>query len=674
MPASFVRRPVSPLHFEPLQPDLDDIICLGSDVEETSEQHRHKRRRVEEAGLQYLRGKSLYIASARLRGPFPDDWRNPFASKRRRIEVIDIASESESEGHRNPAQAALLQGHDIPTRKPIHPPELKVPPADEQYHFTTVNTNSNIDSQNSFVTATSEAPPQPGTSDSSRASRPQSKQWLKTGNIAANSRFKDRRSPTPSPGPRRERTPPVRSQPRSSEARDSRHRLPESAVVPSAKSQSPQQTRHDRTRYSGIKRPREIASPLARGKRSPRAKEPESNVKSPRAALSAPLDTGDIIALPTSTSLTEFEYRFVPTKASHSPERKSHEQHAEVAKKRARADRKRRLSFTASGGIRDRTTRESPPDDQHGSPPNPPWFAHIKHRVSPSKAEASPSDALLKDSASTSSPGNGILPEAQIAQYPVPKVLSGPSTELLETDKLPSKFPSTDNNDSYLGLSTPAAMLKAQQSFQKDVISPVTGDRAYSISDAEESGSDQSLPHERRDPGLVLAISPKAELATPFAISTQAMIDAVSPFAMTTAKKRVSHGSRPELTPSGSGSSSPLSPTAYELKSPSMSISPSPPPGQAINDPIIPLSALSKPASSITSFSIAPNGTMTEVLQQDGQQQQDYIMNDMDLDAAIEEAGSFLGEWNLEREARNQQRSTAGSKASTANQSRPILS
>ncbi len=81
----------------------------------------------------------------------------------------------------------------------------------------------------------------------------------------------------------------------------------------------------------------------------------------------------------------------------------------------------------------------------------------------------------------------------------------------------------------------------------------------------------------------------------------------------------------------------------------------------------------------LTSFSILPNGTMTDSssIFQDGQQSQhefdvslpldpfgtpfgtangngDQSHGSWDLNAAIEEAGSFLGDWDVEAEARKE--------------------
>ncbi len=59
---------------------------------------------------------------------------------------------------------------------------------------------------------------------------------------------------------------------------------------------------------------------------------------------------------------------------------------------------------------------------------------------------------------------------------------------------------------------------------------------------------------------------------------------------------------------------------------------------------------------SLPSFSIAPNGTLTEVYQQDAQQRSAQYLEPekWDLDAAIEEAGTFLGSWDVEAEARKE--------------------
>ncbi|KAK3175384.1 hypothetical protein Dsin_033176 [Dipteronia sinensis] len=48
-----------------------------------AEQRAAKRRRIEACATAYLRGESLYIMTAQLKGPFEDGWRNPWARKRK---------------------------------------------------------------------------------------------------------------------------------------------------------------------------------------------------------------------------------------------------------------------------------------------------------------------------------------------------------------------------------------------------------------------------------------------------------------------------------------------------------------------------------------------------------------------------------------------------------------
>ena len=52
--------------------------------------------------------------------------------------------------------------------------------------------------------------------------------------------------------------------------------------------------------------------------------------------------------------------------------------------------------------------------------------------------------------------------------------LSGPSTNLLETEKQSPRLPVTEDDDSYFKLSTQAAAIKAQLSFQNEYITPRT--------------------------------------------------------------------------------------------------------------------------------------------------------------------------------------------------------
>ena len=74
----FVPRSTSPLSFEPLSTSSDDAFGSDSDNELDEGARAAKRRRIEQLGKSYLEGKQLFILSAGLKGPFDGDWKNPW--------------------------------------------------------------------------------------------------------------------------------------------------------------------------------------------------------------------------------------------------------------------------------------------------------------------------------------------------------------------------------------------------------------------------------------------------------------------------------------------------------------------------------------------------------------------------------------------------------------------
>ncbi|KAL8788001.1 MAG: hypothetical protein Q9213_001893 [Squamulea squamosa] len=758
MPATFKQRTVSPLHFESLRPDPDDVLCLGSDTEETLERHEAKRRRVEQAGEEYLRGRPLYIASARMKGPFLCGWNSPYIIRKRRREASEVRSRpSRRQSPTKNVTWEIAPGcQDVPIEISSHETEASMPTPAAHSHsgtFTEHMVNQAASEHlrppmqegenltrpfSAYIPAANNASSKTEQVDAVDVAIPQGCEWLKSAAFKNGIPGKSLNLPTPSPAPRsREQTSDYRSRTipevavarphttsrsvASSDGRGSRAsskvqkarlgygsqlrapadvELLRSTPIKEAKlsSVSPETQRAHKTvkklsqlvaerarndwGHSEAKKLTEAAITRAR-KGSSTAHDPESQSHKPDLTSGAPRASEpklkqSVHALPPSTSLPEFEYRYGSREASHSLERRSFKEDLEAAKKKARAEKKWRLSFTASGRVKGR----SPP-----RPSGKPQGLRLSQRnLGPKGSQSAESSSVEarkeidksapREEEETISRPIEALPEAQIIQEPALKMPSGPSTGMLETDKLSTKFPSTEEGDSYIGLSTQAAMLKAQISLQNDIVSPTTTridpplPRMYdnSVQDAGDRNSEEWV--------IVDYPSAKANFLTPGKntepMNTQAMIDAISPFDDTTIKPRYALDPRPSSTPSSSNLSSPPSPAApnFETTSLSMSTSPSPIPVPMNNDPPIPLSALPKPPSSITSFSIAPNGTSTEVFQQDGQEQQGYLMGDLDLDAAIEEAGSFLGEWNLEKEVKNQDRSTLGSKTSTAKASR----
>lgn len=78
------RRSTSPITFEAfLSADSEAILDIPDSEDDLDDTGRAaKRRRVEELGKAYLEGKPLFILSAGLRGPFGNDWVNPWKQPR----------------------------------------------------------------------------------------------------------------------------------------------------------------------------------------------------------------------------------------------------------------------------------------------------------------------------------------------------------------------------------------------------------------------------------------------------------------------------------------------------------------------------------------------------------------------------------------------------------------
>ena len=393
-------------------------------------------------------------------------------------------------------------------------------------------------------------------------------------------------------------------------------------------------------------------------------------------------------AVPPSSDLSEFQYRKarkeaqrLETTAKQSP----FAQALQAAKANAEAKTIKHLSFTASGGIRSfgsrSTSRASSVETARSRVNRDPTFSQEDGRR---KSGLATSASDSRSNGEDRNPPSNVLPEgpeAQIQPLPVP---SGPSTNVLETDKQSLLFPSTEEGegDSYMNLSTQAALAKAQQSFKDNIISPVKDSPKSAI----HLNTSQPSPTAYKTPNVNLRALPKMlteeltdndQLVTPSkeALNTQAMIDAISPFALTTVKKQLSsHTKSAQLQKKASFAHSPLpSPSeAYGAPRRSLSMStssrsPSPSPLRrspkrtpASRPPPLLSKAstgISKPVSTATStiFSIAPNGTLTEVYQQDGQQQHNVGIgpdSSWDLDQALEEAGSFLETLDVEAEAK----------------------
>ena len=364
----------------------------------------------------------------------------------------------------------------------------------------------------------------------------------------------------------------------------------------------------------------------------------------------------------------------------------------------------RRLTFTSSGEPRVAESLSSSRRSSNSSA----CASAILQRRSAVRTEKSEEDACLQKASTKSSDkslNNGIrsrnsdvLPEAQVVSDKPAQLIqipSGPSTDLMETDKQSPAFVSLGEEDSYFDMSTQAALLKAQSAFHDDLISPLK------VSPNQFEGKRESLLFARPDKTDVTPTShghPRRaanhSIVKPLQkdevepMSTQEIADGISPFALTTIKKRpptLEKRTSFALSPIRKHSS-PIAPNLPPDPSPTfrkpLSMATTPSNSQPKPTPPIPLSranTTSKPPSSSTSFSMLPNGTLPETsVLQDGQQTQqnfdislppdpfsapfastangntdgDHTPSSWDMEAAIEEAGSFLGNWDVEAEVR----------------------
>lgn len=754
MPSTFIKRPISPLNSEPLIPSPEDILCFGSDEEETAEEHRDKRRRIEIQGQQYLQGRPLFILSASLRGPLNEAWVNPWSRKRRGngdlnkrkvratpTEVINAPSWMRNAGFRLDQQD---EDYNAVTPPRQDPQELPLKPSDFQ----------NLSKSD--------------LAETTKTSHQYPRNWLKSDNVYFREPVrKSSRSPTPTPTPNtkyRDQAlaisntpvrPPTKIQPNPQTAPNApgeslsksnynfgftpfnKRASPQDSEIQVAHGQAhqakPPEAKVDNEEFlcpskvtvreitldeadepirQGHYRVKKLSQEAVTTDGHNQARNPAERAGSRALEGSLRADVSHVThgssdsigedvlavaaqakdmgfledslqALPPSTNLPEFNYRYA---RKHNPlppkERPSFAETLEIAKAQAeileianaKAKAKaqeqeiRRLSFTASGNVKNsKPTSRKRSQHRRSSPLQQRWTSSRDQKQTVqghSSTAGKDSMATVTSPRLTMSGGlsyeNDDQPEAQIVP-PVPVVsglvTSGPSTDMLETDRQILNPQSIEEGDSYADLSTQAAILKAQRSFQNGVFSPVKISSPRKKNEAATSVVSPSAHKITKATGIAHQPFQEPPPTSPNeTMDTQAMVDAMSPFAITTVKKKKKDTNI---------ALSPTSPTANLVPAHSLPTSGTfanaPPPSFPITH------THSKPSSfGLTSFSIAPNSTLTDVFQQDGQQQQPqpryFDTSGLDLDAAIEDAGQFLGSWDVESEARKEGvRGSAGS-------------
>lgn len=106
-----IKRPTSTVDYEPLLLASEDVLYPGSDKDESIEEQQARRRRIELQAQHYLRGRDLFVLSAHLRGPFAEGWINPWARKRKRNQRRDGAGRAY--GWMDRREASTQEGREV---------------------------------------------------------------------------------------------------------------------------------------------------------------------------------------------------------------------------------------------------------------------------------------------------------------------------------------------------------------------------------------------------------------------------------------------------------------------------------------------------------------------------------------------------------------------------------
>ncbi len=386
--------------------------------------------------------------------------------------------------------------------------------------------------------------------------------------------------------------------------------------------------------------------------------------------------------VPPSTNMSAFKYRR-PMKAIPGPRLESAEPSVEPSAFEARQiPKSRRLEFASSEDPphrADAQTSTAQAISKGGPVHDVSSSQHCEDVSNPSCEELSviphsPDRQVLVQQTDEPSRVSSVFQEAQLVLDPAGKDTQAPSassTNPMETDKQSLHF-HTETDDASAHLSTQAAIAKAQLSFKAELASPI---KQCSVPFPENEGRN-GLNHSHfssvkkpkhnitpfqtfRTPSPEVLYQQNPATSRPDEhLSTQQMIDAVTPFAFSTTKKakakkisfttsgvdRQSHKvSDPVNMDHGDfGHSSLDMETSPDTSVEANERTRGPPRGRVLEKEVSSANSLALPVS----FSIEPNGTLKEVFQQDGQ------VGDapMDLGAVLDDVGSFLQSWDLEAE------------------------
>jgi len=540
-------RPTSPVSLEVCSPSADDIVSddvLGSDDELGEDAHNAQRQRIEKLAEAYLQGAPLFILSASLKGPFDQGWVNPWTKKRK------------SHGAAEDSSCPVVQETDLRPRKQLHyeshessrHTETSVAPSDAPSESSLVGSKYQksrklLQDKQSLNSASVQGTPKrtvPWTGDAqlnselrnSSIPRPTDDNWLKRDRRRIG--FKNFDPPT---------SPTTTVSTRLSDTRSRRHQ----SLVPSPRHSSPKKTdikeaasssQVDRLQES--RRSESIAESHFRPSPIRQQNVPHS------ATHNAQSDTSFCI-VSSSSQLPKFEFRrrrkrsksstmkqvagepSAPSETdknaqqSHGQEyQQAHERQLTPSKESPKESAKRenaynepsRRTFTSNAGSR----------------------AFDSHTASRGLLESRTTYGTIENMPSA----QPVPPHPAMTDYAPSLHYTAPPTSASEDD---------DDTGPVLPLSTQAALLHAQKSFQDSLESQVEGlpttsskKRRSSRSSLPSSTTSQKITpfHHLNTPHLAPDNSPSGTAAAVMP-STQCIVDAVTPFTFSTEKKRHRH-------------------------------------------------------------------------------------------------------------------------------------
>ncbi|CAL5873170.1 uncharacterized protein PFLUO_LOCUS7439 [Penicillium psychrofluorescens] len=511
-------RPVSPISLETCPPPASDIDLdgvLGSDDELDDDARAAKYRRIERLAESHLQGKPLFILSASLRGPFDKDWVNPWRKNRK------VGTSTGSTKGQNADR--VVQETDL--RHPRHREDLSV--------------DSRLSRPSAVVL--------PSPSAQRRRSSSHSKSDRKTPTTVL--RKGERQVPL-SPGKSRQASVDEADEPSFAVPsapdwlKKDRQRMnflkfdpPSSPTTKAASRKAEDKRRRPELSPSRLRTPRAIPMDI-----QPQNNPPDTSVHSTRPAANVPQQPSasakdapqdpSLRVVSSSSQLPRFEYRRWRHKCSQSVQPKSPSR-LDTADKLPRVD--------------------SISEDQDT---NTAVSYHVEEPPMPSMDEGHKSLRLVDDTGvskgdtaqppiSTEENSCENLPSAQ--EVPAPPGVSDRITSLHSTMVRKVNTEYGQDNSPGTQLSTQAALLHAQRSFQDDLESPGSNDQTSPGRKRPASRSPSNSPHlYHTTPFARIEASHQAGLAQtsnalnedkPSAMSTQCMIDAATPYTFSTVKK-----------------------------------------------------------------------------------------------------------------------------------------